>query len=375
MRNWEWVKLRITMWYDEENEDYVICDEDTVIDKENHTIRYTTDHFSTWMPVNKKTWYNVWRNEVNYYKTERQKPYCDIVFAVDVSGSMAGTEMQNARKAMRGMFNAKRNKDRCNIVKVTKNPELLQNFTNDSDKLKNQLREIVANGENGADIDKGLEKAIKQYTKKSYTDKGNQKYIVLICDGDMEYNQDIVDEAIENDIAIITILTAQESEAELKKISDETGGEFYMIDDTTEIADLLFQLQKKTLGELDTKDSDGDGLYDVYEKNGMLCANGKIVESSARTRHTDVDGISDYDEMKGDKNLDDNGKIKKKKKIRVPGTDEWIEASYFKHRSNPWEKDTDGDEYNDKEDNRPKKKDVKLIEIGRKNYVPIGDVV
>ena len=38
-----------------------------------------------------------------------------------------------------------------------------------------------------------LYQAIKQYTKASYKDVGNKKFILLICDGDMEYNKDIVD--------------------------------------------------------------------------------------------------------------------------------------------------------------------------------------
>lgn len=34
------------MWYDEENDDFVIYDEESVLDKENQTISYTTTHFT-----------------------------------------------------------------------------------------------------------------------------------------------------------------------------------------------------------------------------------------------------------------------------------------------------------------------------------------
>lgn len=360
------------MWYDEANDDYVIFDEESVIDKQNHTVSYTTTHFSKYMVVNKKTWYNVWRNEINYHKKENPKQYTDIVFTIDTSGSMVGPEIKQAKDAMKGIVRAKRGKDRCNIVTFTGTADLLIDFTNSTEKLNNKINSITPKMENKTNVDKGLTKAIKQYTKDSYKDKGNQKFIVLICDGDMDYNKDIVNEAKKNDIAIITVLIGTESEAELKKMSRETGGKFYSVEKTDSIADVLFELQKDTLGKIDTTDTDGDGLYDVYEENGMLCQNGKIMKSSKDLKHTDSDGVNDFEEMGGARSISD-GRIIHKKKLYLSGTDEWIEASYFKYRSNPQNKDTDGDGYRDGEDDHPRRNDVKLIEIGRKDYVPIRE--
>lgn len=50
--------LRI-MWYDEANNQYVIFDEESVLDTENNTISYTTTHFSTYLVVDRQAWYNV----------------------------------------------------------------------------------------------------------------------------------------------------------------------------------------------------------------------------------------------------------------------------------------------------------------------------
>lgn len=358
------------MWYDEANEDYVIYDEETVIDKQNHTASYTTTHFSKYMLVNKKTWYQAWRNEVNYYKTEKPRTYSDLVFAVDISGSMVGPELRQAKNAMKGIVNAKRGKDRCNIVTFAGKAELVRDFTNNTEKLKKSIDEMKAEMENKTNVDKGLKKAIAQYSKTSYKDKGNTHYVVLICDGDMEYNKEIVEEAKKNDVAIITILIGAEGEADLKKVSKETGGKFYSVGKLDSIANLLFELQKDTLGELDKTDSDKDGLYNVYEKHGMLCQNGKIYKSNPYSPDGDFDGVSDYEEMGGLFSVAD-GVILRKKKIRVPKTEEWIEASYFWNKSRPDKRDTDGDEYTDKADKNPNRKDVKLLEIKRKEYVPV----
>lgn len=322
------------------------------------------------MVVNKKTWYDVWRNEINYYKTERPKKNTDIVFAVDISGSMVGPEIRHAKDSMKGIIKAKRGKDRCSIVTFADKADVVQKFSNHSDKLVKSVNAISAEMENKTNVSKGLRKAISQYTGDSYKDKGYQRYIVLICDGDTEYNKEIVDLAKKNDIAILTVLIGTDNEADLKKMSKETGGKFYTVEKTESIADVLFKLKKDTMGELKTKDSDGDGLYDILEK-GMLCQNGKIEVTNPYAKDSDFDFVKDLDEMGGEKSLDEDGLPKRKKKIFVKDTEEWIEARYFVYRSSPTRKDTDQDGYRDDVDKHPKRNDVKLTEIFQKQYIPI----
>ncbi len=322
------------------------------------------------MVVNKKTWYDVWRNEINYYKTERPKKNTDIVFAVDISGSMVGPEIRHAKDAMKGIIKAKRGKDRCSIVTFADKANVVQKFSNHSEKLVKGVNAISAEMENKTNVSKGLRKAISQYTGDSYKDKGYQRYIVLICDGDTEYNKEIVDLAKKNDIAILTVLIGTDNEADLKKMSKETGGKFYTVEKTESIADVLFKLKKDTMGELKTKDSDGDGLYDILEK-GMLCQNGKIEVTNPYAKDSDFDFVKDLDEMGGEKSLDEDGLPKRKKKIFVKDTEEWIEARYFVYRSSPTRKDTDQDGYRDDVDKHPKRNDVKLTEIFQKQYIPI----
>lgn len=153
-------------------------------------------------------------------------------------------------------------------------------------------------------------------------------------------------------------------------MSKETGGKFYTVEKTESIADVLFKLKKDTMGELKTKDSDGDGLYDILEK-GMLCQNGKIEVTNPYAKDSDFDFVKDLDEMGGEKSLDEDGLPKRKKKIFVKDTEEWIEARYFVYRSSPTRKDTDQDGYRDDVDKHPKRNDVKLTEIFQKQYIPI----
>lgn len=353
------------MWYDEKNEQYVSYEEKTVIDKKNHTISYTTTHFSTYLVFNRKKWKSAWENEINYYQSGKDQ-YSDVVFAVDASGSMKGPEIKHARAAINGLIDAKRSKDRGSVVSFSKKAKVLSDFKRNSKKLKESVASIDPDG--GTDVDKGLLKAIKQYTKASYKDVGNKRFILLICDGDMEYNKDIVDLAKENKISIISILIGNEGESDLKKMSRETGGKFYSVEKAGSISDIIFKVQTKILGEIDTTDTDGDGLYDVFETKGMMCANGRIIKTNPNNWDSDGEKISDYAEMGGEKSFKD-GKLRKTMKIGLFFPPEEVEVHYFAWRSDPNKKDTDGDGYDDRNDKRPKVSDVKVYELN--DFLPI----
>lgn len=103
----------------------------------------------------------------------------------------------------------------------------------------------------------------------------------------------------------------------------------------------------------------------------MLCQNGKIEVTNPYAKDSDFDFVKDLDEMGGEKSLDEDGLPKRKKKIFVKDTEEWIEARYFVYRSSPTRKDTDQDGYRDDVDKHPKRNDVKLTEIFQKQYIPI----
>ena len=93
--------VRIEEKYDEENEIYRIFDEESVIDKENNSISYTTTHFSTYMVVDKKKWYATWSKNIDYKRRGTEPvpvPYYDFVYTVDCSGSMKGDRMSMAKK-------------------------------------------------------------------------------------------------------------------------------------------------------------------------------------------------------------------------------------------------------------------------------------
>jgi hypothetical protein len=51
------------------------------------------------------------------------------------------------------------------------------------------------------------------------------------------------------------------------------------------------------ISEINTTDTDGDGLYDVYENVGMRLSNGQYIYSDPQKKDTDGDGLNDGEEV------------------------------------------------------------------------------
>ncbi len=95
------------LWYDETNNWYQILDEDSILDTSAKTVTYKTTHFSTYMLVDKSTWYEAWRENIDYRGSqsgETTKNYFDIMFVIDTSGSMWGNTLNKAKEAMKNLW-------------------------------------------------------------------------------------------------------------------------------------------------------------------------------------------------------------------------------------------------------------------------------
>lgn len=350
------------MWYDEENEKYEMYDQECVTDFENNCISYTTTHFSTYMVVDKKKWYETWSKTINYQRRGNSEAlpvaYYDFVYTIDCSGSMKGEKISMAKTALKSFVDAMLSKDSGAVVSFADKASLETAFTSDKEKLKDVIEKLSANG--GTDVNAGLEKSIEELKENGKNDK---KCMVLICDGDVSYQKTVVEKAKDNHIVIYTVLVGNDTSGKevLDKIAKETNGESYYAEKASEIREVLYQIEENTLSEIDKTDTDKDGIYDTYEIAGMRLPNGKVIYADPMKKDTDGDGLTDGEEMGGLK-LDKNSVGSRKYTF------------YFRYKSNPNKRDTDGDGYKDKEDPRPKKSDVKKVALSKeKNFLKIID--
>lgn len=348
------------MWYDEENGVYQILDNETVLDKEKQTVSYKTTHFSKYMVVDKNIWYNTWRTNIDYRVGTTTKLYYDFAFVVDTSGSMEGQRIEYAKQSMNNFVDCLTDNDNACLVSFESNAYLKARLGATKGTLHTAINSLNAYG--GTYVSSGLNMALNQLIAST---SGNQKAIVLICDGDVDSVQSYVNIAKANNIKIfaINVISAVISADNdiLQSMADETGGEYYYAYTAEELLTAFSHISSESLFNFDLTDTDGDGLPDTFEKNGMRLANGKIVYTDPNKPDTDGDGLTDGEEM---------GILRRSGVLIFPSLELPFKplfnnnmyigkgaysssALYFNNKSDPSNGDSDGDNLYDNEDPYP----------------------
>lgn len=298
------------LWYDEANMTYVML-EDSVIDLENQTVSYTTDHFSTYLLVDKKIWLDAWRVNMNY---DEQTPVpedatYDICICLDYSTSAEELAKQKAfaKRIIEQMVDG----DRIKMAVYRSSGRGYYHTTWASNKTSAIYR--VNNIEN--DIYEQYNDEVKPtgtYSAEPYgainlitsmVDKNttNRQVAFLLNSGKNEDNQGVLVKysktQAEEDLQSLgfpvhSVSVTMDTNEELEGVLKEYGGKSFILTTLEEI--VRKDYPSANLGMLDT---DGDGLYDAYEINGMRIQNGTTVYTNPYLQDTDGDGLSDYQEI------------------------------------------------------------------------------
>lgn len=357
------------MWYDEENGKFVVL-EDCVVDKENNTVSYVTTHFSKYLLVNIDYWLDAWRYENNYRilgnEPSAEIPYYDIAFVVDVSGSMGGSRLDMAKDAVDLFTDAMLYDDNGCLITFNGSASLVSGFDEITYYIDEKVKNLSAGG--STNVAAGLSMALDELS--TIKDK-NKQVIVLVCDGDVNFVTDLVNEAIAEEITIYTVNVQNGNSSMLEYIANATGGYPYIATTVWDIVENLNSIKNQTVAAPVQLDSDGDGLLDVYEIKGIQMSNGHTITTDPENPDTDGDTVSDGDE------------------VGTPVTDIVKDGNnYYAHvlfnpMSSPSVEDEDGDYYPDFMDKNPYEwEPMKIIDkllddsesINGKNPTPIEDV-
>ncbi len=272
--------LRI-VWYDEENDEYVVMDEETVIDKENNTLSCKTTHFSTWLVVDIMKWLDAMGVDLDYgnvvYKQE---------FVYDVAYLYFDDKLYNKKEG-----------------KVT-------------NIAYGQNKAVYSNHEWGAWMING------NYENKEYTYEAafehllNQlgsmkhniirKQLYVICAEDVDYDARLVRKANSLGISInfITKFHKDGERPNMTKMAKSTSGKCIKTANWCKAEvdrEKYVDSYEVCVKLLDNRylDDDWDGLLNVFEEKGMLLSNGTVVRTESWYSDTDKDGVSDFVEMGG----------------------------------------------------------------------------
>ena len=362
------------LWYDEENEQYIIVD--SVIDDENSNISATVNHFSKYLVVDQKAWLELWTSDLNYPEKTKAN---NTVLAIDCSGSMAWNDPMTWKEyavvidgisskdykyfshridAGEGFVNSMREGDKAAIVAFESTYKTLCSMTDKKDKLIDSLQNIYSNG--GTDLRYAISGSLLEFN-----DDEADKYIILMSDGegDSETPMGVLTLAMANGVRIYTIgIGSTSGDAELQRISELTGGKFYKSFSASDLEYLNMQID--VINGMSLQDTDGDGIPDIFETNGMLTQNGTRIYTDPNNPDTDGDGLLDGEEIDGTPIFAGLNDIKIKEyqaKLKENGYAPCAAGIYFKMKSDPNVADSDGDGISNDDDIYPNIKN----EIGK----------
>ncbi len=200
-----------------------------------------------------------------------------------------------AKQALDAFIDAMLPGDRAGLIKFNREAVVVQELTGDRELLKAGVKSLSLKYDNSvaAGIRAGLDML-------DGAEQGKEKMLVLVCDGDVDDCMAPMQEAVEKGVKIYCINVMDGDARKLEEIAEATGGLYYYAATAGDVENAVSELQGDTIESVDMTDSDGDGLYDVYEIRGMRLPNGQTVYTDPQKSDTDGDGISDYDAMGGD---------------------------------------------------------------------------
>lgn len=352
------------LWYNEEEDEFVELE--TMLDEANGTASIVTTHFSKYMVVDKKAWFDAWAVELNYNPTGGAPDAPSIpvkyntVLAIDCSGSMDWndhiTRILNIRKCQRidaaeGYIDYMHASDETAIVFFSSSARVASAMTSDKEALKKALQGLSDNG--GTSFSAALRIAARLIDSvEKITNGANKNRIILLSDGDDNDSASARNAAVkvckEKNIEVYTVGFGSANDSILQNIADETGGKYYRAYDAKDIVDIFAEIGY--MDDFDMTDTDGDGLPDAVEAAGIRLQNGKILHGCDSTNSdTDGDGLLDGEE------IDPKPFYSDKEERSLGIFVRRVQGYYFQMYSNPKFADSDNDGVLDDEDAFPSK--------------------
>lgn len=297
----------IIVWYDEENDRYI--EQKTVVDETNKTVSTEVNHFSKYMLVDKTEWFEAWRTEIDYSSDSDNAN--ETVIAIDCSGSMHSNDadfehiVKNTlypgssysiitcyrKLAAENFVEAQKSNDKTGIVLFNSTATIACGLTNSISELKSAIERIYSDG--GTSFDSAIGTSLNMLINSAGT---SEKMILLVSDGLSSINNSVIETAKENGIIINTVYIGGSSDnILLNEIAAQTGGEYFKAVTADELIDIYSRIAINQ--KIDNRDSDNDGLPDIFEMSGMRLSNGEIICTDPTNPDSDGDGLLDGEEI------------------------------------------------------------------------------
>ena len=391
-------------YFDEESGMYVDCD--ATVDTVNHTVSCTTTHFSTYLLTDEFIWLLKWRAAAfsgEVHPSHEGYTGIDYVMEIPCVTSMTEDDIAEMNEIACQIIDNMQPNDRMVIRGYNYLGSYVYTYTNDKELLKRQVTEWPWDGETNWVGYTNYKPYDLLKTSLSSSEIFN---IGISSNGHIESNE-LVAIAFNNsteisaepfivpshrekqDITayIFTLSSGNPNSIQMKWLNRVAGGG--VIDCEGKSADEVYKEFSKLYSMRQGEDNEigkngqpvGDGLWDIYELQGMIASNGRYYYSSPSRIDSDRDGLTDAQEMGSLTVIEvtHDSKLYVDGELYVEGSPfgdamkwsrylEYLECGagrwyVYRVKSNPEKEDSDRDDCPDIEDARPLDKNKSISYI------------
>lgn len=167
---------------------------------------------------------------------ETERGPIDVVLLMDVSGSMKGQPLEDARLAATRFIESMESSDRIALVAFASEPRVLQGFTSDRSALSGAIGSLSAGGETA------LYDGIVQSASVLAGSSASQRYIVVLSDGGDTMSINSADNAARavagTGVAVyaVALQSPEYNPATLETIAQASGGRMTAVNETASLA-------------------------------------------------------------------------------------------------------------------------------------------
>ena len=159
-----------------------------------------------------------------------------ICFVVDVSGSMDGTPIENAREALNQFLDSVTGAAELGLVSFDDSAQTLVDLTSSPSVVKNGVSGLYGGG--GTNITSGIQEGTQVLRNAN-----GARTMILMTDGQSDIDMDVVQEAAAENITIFTIGFGSVNDELLQSIADQTGGQYLRAESSDELLQVYSSLQ------------------------------------------------------------------------------------------------------------------------------------
>lgn len=358
------------VWFDSENGEFILLEDEQVLDTDNNVVSYSTTHFSEYMLISKTKWFEAWndslqtitdlREESERNATPNKRDYFICV-------QTCGGDSKDFRYDEWGIFNSINSAldpEHFNLVAVMFYSYDLSGYLVNNDR---QNAWIMLANNIYEDLEPGppdMSHILSCMPQLSLYGHDDSLFFIITDLSEIDVSQEVELQLSQGSPLDIYIISTQQqclSGTSASNISFLSSGDYSDLSEELSGRNLSFEIDAFDL----YGDEDNDGLTNIQEQTAFLLTNGNIVYTDWQNPDTDADDLIDGVEIGEEKTLGELGLCNSEPFASL--FDQYVDMiPCWTYRSSPADSDSDDDGFLDGEDASP------LIKNPYANYILFG---